>query len=456
MKKLLLACMIGILLVGAVEAKITLPKAKETKLDNGITVQVVERPKLPLFSVQMIFRAGSICDPAGKEGLASLTSAMLKRGTATRSAKEIVEEVAFGGGTLGSYCGRESAGFTGEFLSADAEKAMSMLADLLMNSTFTQEEIDKIKTRTLAGLESERDDPSAVANLSLFENILGGSAYAHQPSGTVESVQNLMREDILDFMNKYYTPDNCILIICGDISANDAATWAKTYFKDWHGRADAVPLPDAFATVNGKDVLLLDKVDASQTQIRIGIEGLPIGHPDFFALEVARTIYAGTFTSRLMDEIRVNRGLSYGVSCVCSRYRPGGLVYVTTFTKNESVGEVVDIILSEADRMQTEPLTDDELAGTINYKTGLYPLGFETNDDIADVYAAMWLNGTDRSYYEDYQETIRKITKDDVLAAAKKYFPKDRYRLVLVGKADEVQAQAEKFGPVTVRSVTEL
>jgi zinc protease len=270
----------------------------------------------------------------------------------------------------------------------------------------------------------------------------------------VGSVEGLQREDVVQFLAGYYTPDNCILIVCGDVDKKTIQTWAGKYFGKWRGNTKSGPADERFQPVNGKEVLLLNKEDATQTQIRVGLPGLPIEHPDFHAFEVARTIYAGSFTSRLMNEIRVNRGLSYGVGCWSNRFAPGGIIYVYTFTKNETVGEVLEIILTEADRMQTEPVPDSELVGGINYRTGLYPLNFETSDDMVSIFSNLWLHDLDKSRYEDYQEKLKAVTAEQAMATAGKYFPKENYRVVLVGKADEVKQQAEMYGPVTVREIS--
>jgi zinc protease len=410
---------------------------------------------LPLFSLQMTFRAGSVFDPVGKEGLASLASDMLMRGTKTRTAKQIADEIAFGGGTMSNTCGYGSAGFDGEFLTTQGEKAFEILADMVLNSTFTAEEFDKTKTRTIGTLQSRRQDPGTVANDAIWEAVLGDSRYAHFTGGVMATVDPLTRDDVVQFVKSHYTPDNCILVVCGDITATSVRESVRKYFAKWSGKATLGSADAAFPTVTGTEVVIYDKPDATQTQIRIGGNGMPLNAPDFPALEVARTVYGGSFTSRLMDEIRVNRGLTYGVRYRSSNFKPGGVVYVTTFTKNATVGEVIDIVLAEAARMQTEPVPDSELADGASYQCGTYPLDFETNDALARTFANMWLSGLDKSYYEDYQEKLRAVTVPQAMDAAKKYFPKDSYKLVLVGKADEIMEQVEKYGPVTVRPFSE-
>jgi zinc protease len=440
---------------GAVSAKITLPEADEIKLDNGLVVQVIERHDLPLFSLQMTFRAGSTHDPEGKEGLASLSSDMLMRGTTNRTAKQIADEVAFGGGTLANFCGRTSAGFAGEFLSSQGENAFEILADLVLNSNLPEDEFDKTKARTLGGLQSRKEDPRSVANDGIYAAILGENRYAHFTGGTTETVEALTRQDLVDFIAGHYTPDNCILVVCGDVSAETVAAWVDKCFGTWTGSATVTPADQPFPEVTGTEVIIYDKEDATQTQIRIGGNGIPLNSPDFPALEVARTIYGGSFTSRLMDEIRVNRGLTYTVRLICSEFTPGGLSYVYTFTESDSVGTVVDIILDEAASMMTELVPEEEHQGGINYQCGTYPLDFETNDDLAGIFSDLWLTGVDKSYFEDYQERLRAITPEQSREIARKYFPGDKYKLVLVGKADQIRSQVEKYGPVTVTPLAE-
>jgi len=432
------------------EAKVALPKAQEFALSNGLAVRVISRHELPLFSMQLVLRAGSVYDPAGKEGLASLTSDMLLRGTESRTARQIAEDVAFGGGTLTNEAGYESVALSGEFLTAQGEKAVEILADLLLRSSYTAEEFDKTKSLVLGQLGSRRENPSLVANDAIWETLLKDSPYGHFTGGTAATVGALTRDDVVKFARSRYTPDNAVLVVCGDVKADLVKKWVNKYLGPWKGKATASQAVSPFASIEGRQVILYDKQDATQTQIRIGSLGLPLGHADFPALEVARTVYGGSFASRLMDEIRVNRGLSYGVSYRSTSMRPGGVVYVTTFTKNATVGEVLDIVLAEAAKMQTQAVSDSELTDGANYRAGTYPLDFETNDDLAGVFGSMWLNGLDRSYYEDYQERLRAVEPPTAVTVAQKYFPGEHFRLVLVGKAEEVLPQVEKYGPVKV------
>lgn len=438
-----------------VEARVTLPQAKEVKLKNGLTVQIIERRSLPLFSLEMTLRAGSTNDPAGMEGLAQFTNEMLMRGTGQRTATQIAEAVASIGGTLRSTCGPEKAGITGEFLAHNGEQGLAILADLLLDSRFSEEEIEKMRTQTLADLQSRLDDPAEIANEKILAAILGQNPYAHLPLGTIGAVKKIGRKDVLGFYKNYYTPDACLLVICGDIDPTTAGAWAEKYFGKWWGKSSAAPPTAAFPAAAGTRIILYDKQDATQTQIRIGNIGLTMTDPAFVPFEAARTLYGGSFTSRLVNEVRVNRGLTYNISCRSNRFAPGGVVYVSTFTKNATVGEVIEIILAEAKRMQTEPVPDSELTGVINYRSGLYPLQFETNDAIAGTFTNFWFYQMTKDQVEGFQEQLRQTKALQLKEMAQKFFPSDNYQLVLVGKAEEVKSQLEKYGTVTVLPLTE-
>ncbi|MEE9442914.1 MAG: pitrilysin family protein [candidate division Zixibacteria bacterium] len=450
MKKLFICC-IAVLILGApIAAKINLPDAKSIKLDNGLQILVVERHGLPLFSLDFGFRCGSIHDPDSKFGLANLCNEMLMRGTPTRTAKELAEEISFRGGSLSNYCGREMSGFSGEFLSKYGESAIEILADIVLNSSFTEDEFTKTKTRIIANLQSRLENASRMATEHIFNSILGENPFSHIPSGNPESISSINREAALDFYENAYTPDNCLLVICGDISADMVTQWCQTYFGNWKGKRNLPNVKADFQKTEGVEIILYDKEDASQTQIRFGANGPGMSAPDRIPFEAARTIFAGSFTSRLVDEIRVKRGLTYGVSMRSSKFSGDGVLYVSTFTKNVSVGEVLDIILNETQKIHTIPLTDEELTGTIKYRNGLYPLSFETNEGISDKFLNLWFYNLDKSFYEDYQESFKKLTSETLMKAAKDNFPLMHYKLVLVGKAEEVLSQLEKYGKVEV------
>jgi zinc protease len=457
MKRIIILLLLGCtVLAGASAAKINLPAAKELTFDNGLTAVVIERHALPLFSVSVIFRAGSIYDPDGRDGLASITNDLIMRGTTTRSAKDIADEISFGGGQLDTYCDHEDAGLSGEFMPEYANTCFELIGDMLLNSQFAKDELQKSKDQANGYLAGRFDDPSTLANELIYKQILGGNPYAHNPMGTVDDIDSITRPDVTDFFARYYTPANCRIIVCGDVNTDSVRARISRYLGSWAGGDGIVADTTHFETAPETQILLIDKPDATQAQIRVGNLGMARTSSDYVPFELARTIFAGSFMSRLMTEIRVNRGLTYSVRYRANYFEPGGLDYVSTFTQNETVGEVIDIIMKESNRMRTEPVSDSELTGAINYRSGLYPLDFETNGDLVTVFTNMWLYGLDRSAYEDFPERLATMTADDVTAEARKYFPDKQSRMVVIGVAKTIESQLQKFGEVKVVELDSL
>lgn len=457
MKRLLLIFILGCtLLTTAAAAEIALPAAKELTFDNGLTAVVIERHTLPLFSISIVFRAGSIYDPDGRAGLASITNDLIMRGTATRSAKDIADEISFGGGEMSTYCDHEDAGLSGEFMAEYEQTCFELLGDMLLNSQFAEDELRKSKDQTGGYLAGRFDDPSTLANELIFKQILGDNPYAHNPMGTVAGLDSITRQDVVSFFARYYTPDNCRIVVCGDVDPDTVRIRIEKYLGSWTGKAGAIAEAAPFVIAPNTQILLVNKADATQAQIRVGGLGMPRNSSAYVPFELARTVFAGSFMSRLMTEIRVNRGLTYSVRYRANYFKPGGVDYVSTFTQNETVGEVVDIILSEANRMRTELVPDSELTSAVNYRSGLYPLDFETNNDLLTVFTNIWLYGLTESSYEQFPDRLAAVSAEEVRTQADKRFPNGRSRMVIIGVAETIRPQIEKFGDVKVMELDEL
>jgi len=450
MKRIAITVMIVMVLASAAPAKITLPAASEFTLDNGLSVRVIERHTLPLLSIAVVFRAGSIYDPPDKFGLAHLCNDLLLRGTAGRSAKEIVDEVSFGGGQLTTYCDKEDAGLWGEFMTDYGATCFDLIGDVLRNSRFSEEELNKSREQIKGYLVGRFDDPHMLANEIIVERILGDNPYAHNPAGSVGGLDAITGDDIAGFFDRHYTPDNCLIVICGDVDSDTVEAWLETNLGSWEKRSSRGSIPSEFSKNSDTDIVIINKEDATQTQICVGGVGIAKNHPEYVHLKAAESVFSGAFMSRLVNEIRVNRGLAYSVDLRNRNFTPGGVLYVSTSTRNETVGEVLEIIFRESHKMQTEPVPDSELTAAINYRSGLYPLDFETNDDLLSPYVEMWLHDLTPSFFEDFQERLRRTTPDNVRAAAQKYFPGSDSRIVLIGPAEVIAPQVSSFGQTRV------
>lgn len=422
-----------------------LPEYKKLVLKNGLTLLVMKNHELPLVNFRLVVKAGSAADPRGKEGLASMTADVLRLGTKSRTAPEFSEAVDFLGGTLEPAGDPDKTTVSGEFLARDFEKGLGLLAEMVLTPAFRAEEIERTRSQTLAAIVQELDDPSTIATKQFHRVLFGGHPYARPSEGTSESVPKITREDVLGFYQRYYLPNNSILAIVGDVTQDRAIATAQSALGRWaKGAPPSQVYPDPPA-VKGKRVILVDKPDVTQTQIRLGTIGIRRADKAYFPAQIAATILGGGFTSWLNQEIREKRGLSYGASCgFDTRLAPGPFV-VGTFTKNETTGETITVALDTLARFRSGAYTADDLRKAQNYRAGQYPLSVETTDQLAAQIAGLEFYGLPREFVDRQIESLREVTLDDLRSVAAR-LPVEDYVLVVVSKAAAVRSQLEKFG----------
>jgi zinc protease len=407
-------------------------------LPNGLTVLVVEQHALPILQIHALIKAGSAHDPAGKAGLANLVASLLDEGTATRSAKQIADEIEFVGGTLTAHATEDFTTVTARVLRKDVELGFELVSDVLLHPSFPEAELDRVRGQILGEIESEKDDPGQVAAKAFDQMVFDGHPYRWPVEGTEESVGKLTRQDVQQFFNREYVAGQSILTIVGDISVADARALITKRFGGWkRGETAARTLPPPKAI--DKPVVRLVEKDLTQATVVLGHVGISRSNPDFYAVTVMNYILgAGGFSSRLMDSIRDNQGLAYHVgSHFEARLMPGAFL-VTLQTRNEAANQAIAGVLHELTAIREAPVTDQELADAKAYLVGSFPLRLDTLSKLADVLSLVELYGLGLDYFTRYPKEIERVTKDDVLRAARQYLHPDRYALVVVanqGKA---------------------
>ena len=422
-----------------------------TVLKNGLTVLVLERRTIPLVQFQLMIRSGSVADPAGKEGVAALTARLLKRGTKTRLAPQFAEEVEFVGGTLEARASLESTMVSGEFASRDTEVAFNLLADMVLNPSFPEEEVQKEKRQVLAGIVGLLDDPGALADRAFDQWLFGRHPYGRPVDGWKSSVEALARADVAAFYAGRYAPNNAVLAIAGDVGAAETAQRVQRYFGSW--KKVTVPpqtLPEA-VPVKGRKVLIVDKPDATQSQIVFGNVALKRNDPDYFPLAVGNTILGSGFTSWLVDEVRVKRGLTYSIRSSVEARRGAGVLSVATFSRNPGVAETIQVSLEQVAKLRAGTVTAEELDKSRNFLVGLYPLRLETPGAQAQAFLDVDLYGLDAEYVNLYQRRVRAVGIDAVKRAAARFVSTDDLAIVVVGPASELKGKLAPLGPVTVK-----
>ena len=441
---------LALLLAGpAPAAPVQLPPVTKVKLKNGLTVIVLPTHRLPLVDLRLVTRAGAANDPAGKEGVASLTADLLTQGAGPRNAQQVAEDIAFVGGSLDASVGPEQFVVTCEVLKRDLATGLELFHDAIVPSASSFLRANSAGWNVGATIASDRDDPSTVADKAMLPFALGSSRLAHPVVGLESSVKGLSRDDVVAFHQQHLTPQNSLLAVVGDVNPTTLIPELEKSFADWKRPAGETPGPLApLARFQGRTVGIVAKPEVTQTQIRMVALGVPRNHPDYFPIEVANTILGAGFTSRLVNTIRVEQGLTYSISSRFRMYRDVGTFEVSTFTRNATLRRTIDETLKVIRSLIDQGPTDDELAKAQRYLTGQFPLGLQAPDGLARQLLDIEFYGLDPRFIQTYDEKVNAVQMTDVRRALKSYFNVDDLRILVVSHPDSAKAALAGLGTI--------
>jgi zinc protease len=440
---------------------VKLPQPVEKTLKNGLRVIVVERngaAQLPLVTARLMLKNGAEVDPDNLPGVANMTSTLLTEGTTTRTAPQIAEEVEALGGHLNSNAGWDASGVSVNVMSARIAQAMAILADVVRNPAFKDEEIERQRQQALDDLSVRLSQPGTIARAVAARVLFGASPYGHMLSGTPESLARIKREDLAMFHQTYYRPDNAVLVIGGDIKAQDAFNLAEKLFGDWPKPAAQLPAAkfDNQSAAPKARVLVIDKPDAGQAAVVLVRRGLKRTDPDYFRGIVTNSVLSG-YSGRLNQEIRIKRGLSYGAASSLDVRRDTGPFTAVTQTKNESGAEVASLIIGEIKRLSSEAVPDAELSPRKSVIIGGFSRALETNDDLVTQISNLALYGINLSEINSYINNVQTVTASDVQKFAGSRLVAADASIIIVGKAsDFMEALRKQFPDVEVIPVADL
>lgn len=452
--RLLLPVLIAAVLCAPAGAgTLTLPAVRKATLKNGLTVFVMPTHRLPLVDLRLVARAGSVNDPPGKEGLASLTADMITEGAGGLTAKQIAEEVAFVGGTLDASASSEQFVVAAEALEKDFDTILGLFHDVIVSPSFPREELVRKRDEKLGDLASLRNDPAAIANNELGPFLLSDSPLAHPPAGWESSVAALTREDVAAFHARFIAPGNAMLAVVGDVDPDRVLKALERAFADWE---PAPPTDAPYAApppLKGSQVLIVSKPEVTQTQIRLAALGVPRNSPDYFPIVVANNVLGGGFTSRLMNEIRVVQGLTYSISSRFGMFRDAGTYTISTFTKNESMRKAIDGCLAVVRNLVELGPTDAEVDKAKRYLTGQFPLGLQAPDALAAQILNIAFYGLDPDYLDTYAARVNAVTPADVRRVLRSVFKLDEVRILVVSNPKVARPALEGLGPIAVKEI---
>jgi zinc protease len=428
---------------------ITLPPLHEERLDNGAMVVVAKRPGVPLAAVRLVVEAGASLDPKDGQGLANLVAQVARRGTSRRTGPEIDDEVESLGSELGVGADEDATYFGLSAPSEFLKQLVDVVVDVATAPAFPAREWERIRRREVAGLAHVLDEPGAVADRAMIQAAYRGHPYGHPTDGRTRHLEALRRGDAVAFHRRWFGPESTTLIIVGDVEPEQALALARRSLGRWRATAPRAPVPPGPAPVE-RAVLVVDKADVTQTQVRIAAPALARATPHYFPALVSNAVFGGGFTSRLMEAVRVNRGLSYGVRSRFAMSRATGLFFVASFTKVETTAELVQVVLDEAERFCETGPGEEELHRAQSYLSGLFPLSLETHDQVAEKLADVRLYGLPLDEITGYRARVHAVTAEECRDVARHHFPLGRGVIVAVGPAKKIAGALERFGPVTV------
>ena len=444
------------LLLAQSSDEMILPQIKSKVLKNGMKIMVIEQHDLPIVAFRLVFKTGTAYDPKEKSGLANLTAGLLTKGTGSKTAPQIAEEIDFIGGNLGAGADLDATFATCRVMSKYFNTGLDLLSDIVLNPTFTDDEVKRLKRQTLAAIIQKKDDPNTVVEEKFKYFLFGDHPYANPKIGKQESVSSITSEDVIGFHKTYYVPNNAILAVVGDVKTDEVIRKVEAKFNRWQQR----PLPVVrFASppeIKGYEILLVDKSDLTQAYIDFGHLGLDRKNPDEFQCRVMNYILGGGgFASRLIGKVRAEKGLTYGVSSYFSLNREPGPFEISLSTQVDSASAAIQACLEELKRIREDEVTEKELTETKNFYTGYYPLRLETPEQVATEVLNTEIYGTGLDYIKNYRKNVKAVTLADVLRAAKQHLDPVNLKFVVVANAEKARPGLEKLGKVTVISFTE-
>src|SRR5215207_3398808 len=436
----------------------TFPKPVEETLPNGLRVIVIERRETPLVSAQLLIKNGGEVDPPELAGLADMTANLLTKGTQTRDATKIAQEIESLGASLDSGARWDSSFAIVSGMSSKIPQAMEILADVVRRPTFKSEEVERLRQQYLDNVTLALGDPGSIARFVAARVVFGDSPYGHPIGGTTESLTRITAADIAKMHSRFYRPDNAILVIGGDTTAKDAFALATKYFGDWEKPTTPLPTLEAKESTAGKAgrVVVIDKPDAGQAAVFLARTGINRKDTDYFRGIVSNSVLSG-YSGRLNQEIRIKRGLSYGAGSVLDTRRDVGPFLASAQTKNESGAVVADLLMGEISRLSSAPPADVELTPRKAVLIGNFSRNLETANGLVSQVGSLALYGLSLDEINRYINNVQGLSTADIQKFAGTRLDAKTSNIIIVGNAKAFLPELQKKYPnVEVIPIAEL
>ncbi len=433
----------------------TPPVPQRGRLDNGMEVVVANKPGLPLAAFTLLARSGATSDPDNLPGLSSFAAAMLTEGTATRNSQEIAAAFEHIGSRLSGEARKEITLLAAETLTRHWPHALSLAADVARNANFPEHELERIRRERLTDLRRARDDAGFVADNNFGKLVFGSeSPYAHSNLGNETTVAATARADLAGVYQQTFRPDRMCLLVAGDVHIDEAMAVAGDCFGDWGSPVAAAADVEvaAYTAISGPVIYLIDKPGAAQSVIRAGMPVVHRNHPDHMPLSVLNYAFGGQFSARLNQNLRQDKGYSYGYNSGISWYNAPSLLSAGGSVQTEVTREsVIETLREFGDIAGNRPLTDAELD---NAKNGLrlgYPAGFERPAQLLAQLMQLTQFGLPDDYFTHFEERLAAVSLADTHRVGAQYLPASRLTILVVGDREQIEQPLRDLGhPLTL------
>ena len=422
-----------------------LPPHEKIVLKNGLTVLLMEKHGVPIVDIAVIVKSGSVADPAGQEGLASVTAGLLHKGTAKRSAQQFAADLDFIGAEFSADASADYTTISSEFLTKDVDKGVDLFSDAVLHPAFAQGEVEKLLAQEIDGIKAAKDEAQSVALNYYYGYLFNKHPYGRPVGGDELSLARIKREAITKFYEANYTPGNTILAVAGEFNAAQMRAKLEQALGGWKAKPSLLPAIIGPTAVKGKKLLLVDKPDSTQTFFVFGNIGTAENDPDRVAIRVVNTIFGGRFTSELNEALRVESGLTYGAEAFFDSRKEPGAFAIYSYTKNESTTQAIDLALQVLAKLHKVGVTPEQLASAKAYMKGQFPPSIETSGQLARTIAAHEFYGLNDDEIDQMEARIDAVTPAMAKQVIAKHFPEENLVFMLIGKASEIGPGVRKY-----------
>ncbi|MCL2760601.1 MAG: insulinase family protein [Desulfuromonadales bacterium] len=426
--------------------KFSIPKSDRVVLKNGMILYLLEDHELPIVNATAYINTGSIYDPQGKAGLAAITGSIMRDGGAGKlSPEQLNDELAFMASSVEVNIGTDLGNVSMSCLARNLDSTLELFSQIILDPAFDNNRLELIKNNFIEGINRQNDDPKEIANRELTKAIYEGHPLGIVP--TLKSINNITRQDIIDFHKRYFNPKGMILAISGDFQKEQIIKDLEKFFPTTEEKAvmPDIPAPDK----NSSGKILFAKKEVSQSVIRMGHLSVDKNNPDQYAIRVLDYILGGSFTSRLMQQIRSDQGLAYNVT---SRFDIGrrfpGTFVISTETKSASTIKVIGLIDNILTDLRTNEVSKEELNQAKEAIINSFIFGFTTASSVVNLQARLEYFGFPKGYLENFRDNIAKVSREDILKAAKNYIRPDLLTIVVVGDDKQFDKSLSTVGNV--------